>query len=470
MSGKTSETPAKMTRKKYGSGVIRCRLVISAFSRGTYLAAPIAFCQSFFVNQSELGAVRQSTPPFAFFFLVLPYGISGGFIAITLPFFLTNAGFSVAAAGALAAVGVAANLWLFLWGPLADLTLTPKRWYLIGLITGAAAIFLLSLIPFQKSSAGLLTAVVFVSQVAATLIVLPLGSLMAHTVADEKKGRAAGWYQAGNLGGNGFGGGAGVWLGSHFSKEWAGSALALAMLFAAGTLYFVSDVRLVSPGESFRGRMRLLGRDLLSMLRLAIPLLTIALVASPIGAGAMNGLWSAAAGDWHANADVVALVAGVLNGIVAALGCIVGGWVVDRSGRWWAYFGFGLALAFVAIVMSVLARTPLVYEVGVLVYAFFVGAGYAAFSAMVVHAIGRGVASTKYAFCQSLGNLPVVYMTALNGYVHDRYGTSWMLLNEALAAIACIILGLLALHAILNRKSKTNGQLIDRRILPAEPA
>jgi hypothetical protein len=70
---------------------------------------------------------------------------------------------------------------------------------------------------------------------------------------------------------------------------------------------------------------------------------------------------------------------------------------------------------------------------------------------MVIHAIGRGVASTKFAFCQSLGNLPVVYMTALNGYVHDRYGAGWMLMNEALAAIACVILGMLFLRGILNR-------------------
>lgn len=393
----------------------------------------------------------RSTRPLVFFFLLLPYGISTGFISITLPFFLTRAGFSVAAAGAIVAVGVSANLWLFLWGPLADLTLTPKRWYLTGLTTGGASIFGLSLLPFQQSAVAILTVMVFVSQIATTLLVLPVGGLMAHTVPDEKKGRAAGWYQAGNLGGNGVGGGAGVWLGTHMSKEFAGSTLALVMLLAAFALHFASDVRIVSPGESFRARMRLLGRDLLAMLRLAIPLLTIVLVASPIGAGAMNNLWSAVASDWHAGADMVALVTGVLNGIVAALGCIAGGWVIDRFGRWWAYFGFGIALAFVAIAMAALARTPLVYEVGVLVYAFFVGAGYAAFSAMVVHAIGRGVASTKYAFCQSLGNLPVVYMTALNGYVHDRFGTNWMLMNEALVAIACVILGLLVLRRILSR-------------------
>src|SRR5436190_15439878 len=35
---------------------------------------------------------RDSTRPFVFFFLVLPYGISSGFVSITLPFVLTRVG------------------------------------------------------------------------------------------------------------------------------------------------------------------------------------------------------------------------------------------------------------------------------------------------------------------------------------------------------------------------------------------
>src|SRR2546421_3242358 len=384
---------------------------------------------------------RESTKPVTFFFLVLPYGISSGFVSITLPFVLVRAGFSVALAASIAAVGVAANLWRFLWGPVADLTLTARRWYLLGLVTAAVTLLLLGFIPSQHNAIGLLMAVVFISQVAGTLIVLPIGGLMAHTVADEAKGRAAGWYQAGNLGGTGLGGGAGVWLASHFSKEIAGGALAIAMLASAAAIYFASDVRIVST-ETIGERMRLLGRDIFDMLRLAIPLFTIVLVMSPIGAGAMSGLWSAVAPDWKAEPDRVALVAGILNGVISAIGCIIGGWVADRVGRWWAYFGSGLALAIVAIVMAVAPRSPESFIVGVLAYSFINGIAYAAFSAVVLLAIGRGAASTKYATLSSLGNLPVVYMTASDGWVHDRCGTAWMLYYEALIAIACIILGL----------------------------
>jgi MFS transporter, PAT family, beta-lactamase induction signal transducer AmpG len=390
---------------------------------------------------------RESTAPLTFFFLVLPYGISSGFVSITLPFILTRAGFSVAMAASIVAIGVSANLWRFLWGPVADLTLTARRWYLIGLATAAGTLLILGFIPLRQSEVGILMAVVFVSQVAGTLIVLPVGGLMAHTVVEEAKGRAAGWYQAGNLGGTGLGGGAGVWLASHFSKEAAGGVLAIAMLAAVAAIYFASDVRIVAT-ESIGERMRLLGRDILDMARSAIPLFTILLVASPIGAGAMNNLWSAVASDWNAQPDRVALVTGILNGVISAVGCVAGGWIADRAGRWWAYFGSGAALAVVAVVMALAPRTPQTYAVGILIYALFLGMGYAAFSALVLFAIGRGAASTKYATLSSLGNIPVVYMTALNGWVHDRFGTIWMLAAEALSALVCIALALFVLHAI----------------------
>src|SRR5262245_54465302 len=162
-------------------------------------------------------ARTRTTSPFTIFFLVLPYGISGGFASVTLPFVLTRAGFPVAVSAAIVAIGISSNLWRFLWGPVADLTLTPRRWYLLGLAAAAATLLALSLVPVRANAAFALTSVVFVSQVAATLVALPVGGLMAHTVPEEQKGRAGGWFQAGNLGGIGLGGGAGVWLATHVS-------------------------------------------------------------------------------------------------------------------------------------------------------------------------------------------------------------------------------------------------------------
>src|SRR5438874_12021748 len=95
---------------------------------------------------------RESTHPFVFFFLVLPYGISSGFVSITLPFVLTRVGFSVAMAASIVAIGVSANLWRFLWGPVADRTLTARRWNLLGLGTSVGTLLLHGLLPIHQAA------------------------------------------------------------------------------------------------------------------------------------------------------------------------------------------------------------------------------------------------------------------------------------------------------------------------------
>jgi hypothetical protein len=73
-----------------------------------------------------------------------------------------------------------------------------------------------------------------------------------------------------------------------------------------------------------------------------------------------------------------------------------------------------------------------------------------------------GAAATKYAMPASLGNLPVVYMTALNGWAHDRYGTAAMLVVEALAALVWVILGLAVLARPKRRSNDKCGMNAER--------
>ena len=72
-----------------------------------------------------------STKPLTFFFLVLPHGISSGFVSITLPFVLTRDGFSVATAASIVAIGVSAIV-LFLMLRWVDAYGDPRHWHLAG--------------------------------------------------------------------------------------------------------------------------------------------------------------------------------------------------------------------------------------------------------------------------------------------------------------------------------------------------
>ena len=364
--------------------------------------------------------------------------------------------FSVAAAAAITALGLSANLWRFIWAPLTDLTLSLHKWYLIGISSCAATLTLLCFIPFNHEARGLLTAIVFLSQIAATFVVAPVGGFMAKTISENKKGRAAGWYQAGNIGGMGLGGGAGIWLSTHFSYQIAGITLSVAMLACAATLYLVPKVY-SETDKSISERFKLMVIDLRDLFRSPVAVYSTVLIMTPIGIGGAAYIWSSVGKDWQVSADTVALVTGILSGGVSAAGCIFGGWVADKFGRWWSFFGSGGFMAIVSLLMSLSPFTPSSYVIGVLFYAFTFGMVNAAFSAVTLYAIGKGLAATKYALISSLSNIPVVYMTAFDGWLHDEYNIKTMLLGETALGVIFAAIFLLILY---RSKLYANQQLV----------
>lgn len=62
---------------------------------------------------------------------------------------------------------------------------------------------------------------------------------------------------------------------------------------------------------------------------------------------------------------------------------------------------------------------------------FIVGLTYAGFTAVVLETIGKGAAATKYNLFASLANMPIAWVTYLDGYAHKHWGTEAMLLTDA---------------------------------------
>ena len=100
----------------------------------------------------------------------------------------------------------------------------------------------------------------------------------------------------------------------------------------------------------------------------------------PLGTGAASRTVVAVADDWHASANTVALVTGVLSGLVSAAGCIVGGYVCDRMDRKTAYALYALLQAACVVGMALAPRTELMYIVFTTLYSVTMGFTYAAFS------------------------------------------------------------------------------------------
>lgn len=394
---------------------------------------------------------QKYTRPFTIFLLMLPAGISQGFVFVTLPYLLTHNGFSVAQTAAIVALGTSPSLFRFVLGPVVDVSLSLRKWYLISIAAIVVTLLLLSVTPFTVKGAALLSVLVFISQVAVNISFLPIGAFMAKTVEESKKGKASGWYQAGSLAGTGIGGGAGLWIANHFNAPVSGIALSIACLAFALIVLSLRDIEHQTE-KTLKQELSGLGKDLLSMIKVPVTLFAITLVLVPIGTGAMANLWSAMAEDWKVDADTVALITGLLSGLISSLGCVAGGYLADRRGIWFAYLGSGVACALVTIVMAVMPMQSTVYIAGVLVYAFTMGMIYAAFTSVVLFAIGKKHAATKFSLMGSIGNIPVVYMTSFDGWMHDQYSSKIMLMAEAIIGITFVILFTIVLRRLKYKK------------------
>ena len=379
--------------------------------------------------------------PIVFLFLILPFGVMSGYLTVAVAYLLTQAGVSVEQVAELVAISFIPQTWKFLWAPIADTTLTRKTWYLLATVISAVGIYATGAVPAEGKFMPLLYVVVVVSNTAVTFLAMAAESLMVYGTPAAEKGRAGGWFQAGNLGGAGLGGGAGLWMAQSLPEPWmAGAVLGAACLLCCIALLFVTEPPAMFRGGKYWRNLVLVFKDLWQVARSRLGFLALLICFLPIGSGAVSGLWASVADDWHATAETVALVTGVLGGIVSAVGCLVGGYFCDRMNRKSAYALYGLLQVACAIAMAVAPRTEPMYIVFTTIYSFISGLTYAAFSAVVLEAIGLGAAATKYNLFASLSNMPIAYMTLVAGWAHTRWGAGGMLYTEAVIGTLAILL------------------------------
>jgi MFS family permease len=310
----------------------------------------------------------------------------------------------------------------------------------------------MSVLPARASGLALLSLLVAISSVASSLTSMASETFMA-SLDEAMKGRASGWSQAGNFAGGGLGGGLGLYLADHIQAQWvSGVALGLLCMACCAALIFTPEPSRTHLRPRLVETLAEVIRDVWSVARTRAGLLVMLLMLLPIGTGAAGGLWSAVAGEWRASADLVALINGVVGGLVSAVGCLAGGYVCDRLDRRTAYCLFGVLVAAATAVMALAPRTPTMFVVFTLIYATLVGACFTAYCAVVLEAIGRGAAATKFNLMASISNIPIAAMTTTDGWLHDKGGSNLMLYGEAAAGVVAV-----AAFAVLVRA--TRGRL-----------
>lgn len=394
-----------------------------------------------FNNLFRSSTLPKHPHPSVFMFLFLPFGVMGGYVTVTIAFLLTKAGVPLVQVAPIIGVTLLPNIFKFIWAPLVDTTLTVKKWYIISNAITAIGILATGILPLKVEYLTLMSVIILFTSFINTFVAMSTESLAAYDTPDNLKGRAGGWLQAGNLGGLGLGGGAGLWLAERLPEPWmAGAIIAFACLFCGLGLLFLSEPTSFIRETSYIKTISNLNRDIWKLVKSRMGFLALFLCFLPIGSGAASNLWSSISNDWHASADTVALLIGVVGGVLSAIGCLVGGWICDLMDRKKAYILFGMIQALCAVGMAFSQSTELMFIIWTSLYALSTGLTYAGFSAFVLEVIGKGAAATKYNVFASLSNAPIYYMIYIDEWSHGKWGSFGMLTTEAITALLGMII------------------------------
>jgi PAT family beta-lactamase induction signal transducer AmpG len=362
--------------------------------------------------------------------VVLPYGFTGSVTVLLMPYLLRKYGMPVDQIAQVITIAILPTIWSFLWSPLADTGLRRRSWAIVSAFSaGVAAV---AAILGIHGSVVLLTALLFLSNAFAGLLSSSCGALLT-AMPESLRGRAAGWYQAGNVGGGAIGGGLVIWLADHASLPMVAAAIGAAMMLPSLAALLIAEplpVRRVL-GAQLIGMLH----DLRAVLRSRRTWLGLVFFLSPVGTAAIGNLISGVGQDYHASGAEVALVTGVAGGLLSAFGCFIGGVVADKMSRMVAYaLAGGLAAVFGAW-LALAPATPFTYGAAYSGYSIAAGFAYAVYTALLLDVVGKRqhAAAFAYSALNASGNASIAYMTWLDGVGYKHWGARGLMGVDALA-------------------------------------
>jgi MFS transporter, PAT family, beta-lactamase induction signal transducer AmpG len=402
---------------------------------------------------------QRLPPPWLFGITNIPFGVAGGYTSVAMPFVLRHAGVPMATVGGVSAAVLIPLSWQFLWAPMLDVGLRRGSWLLLASALGAlllAASLLLDL----PSQLGLFEICCVLGQGLTGLVSACNGALVATQVPPDRHGRASGWLNAANLGGNAIGGG--LIIGALDALSPQAAALALGLLTFLPAL---AVLRLAEPerprrraGEAFSGMLR----DVWGTATSRRGWTGILFCLAPVSTPALLDLFSAVGEDYAAPASTVEFTMGYGSGLLTAAGALFSGRLLDRFDKRRAYLMSGLLIALVDVAMACAPRTQLTYIAGTLLYSLVAGLCFAAFTAMVLEIIGKvdRSAATQYTLFDAAGNLATSYLAWLDGHGYDWFkqrqlpGASGLLFTDASMNMAGAAALMLMMWLVFGRGSR----------------
>lgn len=322
-----------------------------------------------------------------------------------------------------------------------DVGLSRTTWIrVLGL--GAAVLTVAAYLQPLPAAANRFTTLLFMANILGLPMRGAIGALACERLPASLRSMAAGWIQAGNLGGMAIAGSTAIWCAGRYPLQLLSVVIPAFMAIPIAASFLIRGDR---PPRSvtLTGQLARLWSALRNQAKLPATRQGLVFFLSPTGAAAASFLFSGIAVDYKTRPETVAFVTGVLSTLLSAVGAIAGGHMSRSMGGRVAYVACGLLTGAAAVCMAFAPLVPASYILGVGVYVLIAGCGFAAYTSLSLELIQADspAASTLYAAFNCLGNLPVAYSIWLDGIGFRFAGPKGLLsLDAGLEIVSSLVL------------------------------
>jgi PAT family beta-lactamase induction signal transducer AmpG len=381
---------------------------------------------------------------------IAPLGFYYGFISTATPILLAAHGVSVGRISEVSAIAFSPTFWAFLLCPVLDVRFSKRTYALF--FAGVSALCL-GVSTLLTANLAVFTSVLTAGCTAAVMFGNTHQGWMPDVIQDHHYSHVGATTNVANLGAAGLFATLSVVLVRTLPASLAAGLLGMTVMVPTILLFFIPlPAKLTrSAAETFSTFFR----DLYVVCKRPGCILGLLCFVSPTACFALTNLFSGSGADFHTPEYRVTALTGLGVAIACSLGCLAGIWFCSRYPRRMVYIltGFGGATAALWLIC-----TPHMlpwFAAGVLTYTFCQGINYTAFSALCYEIVGpeNPLASTQMALLAAAANLPISYMTAVDGHFHTTHGLAGMLASDALMSVSVGIALLMVIRRMdLGRK------------------
>jgi hypothetical protein len=405
----------------------------------------------------EVETQSPATPhdrPWLFAFLITPEAvISLGLASGAITYLLRDEGVNPARAASIASLILLPHAIYFLWGPLTDFWIRRRTWLLLAAV--AAAIALVAAFHQPHLASPLAVALLFLSACFGVFVAAACGGIMGTLKSELSRRRAGSFYQVGSLAFSAIAVFVLVTWSGRISLSSLGWIVAAMIVLPALAALAAPHQSMIREHDAHQTAARIWHEFKSTFLRWeAIPYTL--LVGCPCCSGAMIGLLTQLARDYHVTGHQVAWINGVVGALLTSAGALAASLIPIRVRASVAFLLAGLVNAATLAIFALGPLRPAVYFTGTVLFLFTIGAGYALFTGVALEFLGGSgkSGSSRYAIINSIGNLPVAYMTYLDGRGYAKWGPRAMpAVDAVITATVCLIL--LAHFAVSRRRKQS---------------